>query len=141
MGGSSSSSGGGGGSSRNTNYVTFPSGKRVSYTPYVKDSKGRPIRTGSGGYVRRGTYTPRDNDNDRGSRNNNPAPAPISQQPVPPPSTDPVTPDDGTGSGKILNPTVFLLQREQRNRRLGRNFFSLLGVQEQFTGARRNILF
>ena len=58
MGGSSSSSGGGGGSSRNTNYVTFPSGKRVSYTPYVKDSKGRPIRTGSGGYVRRGTYTP-----------------------------------------------------------------------------------
>ena len=30
----------------------------------------------------------------------------------------PKIPDDGTGSGKILNPTVLLLQREQRNRRL-----------------------
>ena len=49
--------------------------------------------------------------------------------------------DDGTGAGKIINPTIFLLQREQRRSRLGRNYFSLLGVSEQFTGARRNSLF
>ena len=61
-------------------------------------------------------------------------------EPTPTPTPTP-TPDMGVGSGKILNPTIFLLQREQRNRRLGRNYFSLLGVSEQFTGARRNILF
>ncbi len=146
MGGSSSGSGSssGGGSSRNTSYATFPSGKRVAYNPnpIIRTSSGRPVRTSSGGFVRAGGGN-NNRDNDRGGGgggNNNPAPMPppISQIPVPPPTE---TPETGVGSGKVINPTVFLLQREQRNRRLGRNYFSLLGVSEQFTGARRNILF
>ena len=140
MGRSSSGSSSGGGSSRNTSYATFPSGKRVAYNPnpIIRTSSGSAVRTSSGGFVRAGGgNNNRDNDRGGGGGNNNQPSTPST--PVAPPIAPPV--DDGTGSGKILNPTIFLLQREQRRRRLGRNFLSLLGVSEQFTGAKRNILF
>ena len=139
MGGSSSSSGGGGGSSR-----SLPPPSVRARSSYVTTPSGRPIFTSRGNYVR----IDRSNSNMNrggggGGNDNNPIRKPTINPNPPPAPTPTPTPivEDGTGAGKILNPTVLLLQREQRNRRLGRNYFSLLGVSEQFTGARRNSLF
>lgn len=85
------------------------------------------------------TPTPPPSNNGGGGGNNNSSPAPT-PTPTPTPTPDPVTPESGETGGTVTNPNIFLLQREQRNRRLGRNYFSLLGVSEQFTGARRNSL-
>lgn len=137
----SSSSGGNSGSSRS--YPNTPPPSVISRRSYITTPSGKPIFTSSGARLQGRTNTQIARDNNRnnnnggggGNNNNNNNYVPPTSTPTPEPT--PIV-EEG---GKIIDPNFYLLQKEQRSRRLGRNYFSLLGVSESFTGVKRNLLF
>lgn len=128
----SSSSGGNSGSSRGGSANTTRTVWRPNPHTASGMSRGTVIQSGRTRNTPRPDRDRNDNRGGGGGNNNQPTPTP-----TPTPEPTPIV-EEG---GKIIDPNFYLLQKEQRRRRLGRNYFSLLGVTESFTGVKRNLLF